>query len=471
MIVGRVSEQQELLEAYKSPYSQFVAVYGRRRVGKTFLVNEVFGYKFTFHHAGLAKQGMRTQINAFYQTLLECGMPKGESPKTWLEAFSMLSSLIKGSREKKKVIFLDEAPWMDTPKSGFTSALEYFWNQFASGRKDVLLIICGSATSWIINKVLRNHGGLHNRVTHPIHLRPFTLKECETYLKSLKISASRDEILEGYMVMGGVPYYWSLLDRRLSMAQNIDELFFSPNGKLHNEFYDLYDSLFRNPDKYIDVVKALKNSGAGLSRDEIISRCKLKEGGNTTRLLSDLQECGFIRFIANYPSKKKEGRYQLMDNYTIFYFRFQDKIQNSVKGFWVGNINSPVHSTWAGLAFERVCTSHIQQIKSALGISGVETSVYGWQGTDEEGTGAQIDMLIDRSDMVINLCEIKYGAREYSLKKKEFQSIQNKIAVFREKTRTRKSIRLTLITNSGLARNSYWGYVQNEITSSDLFAM
>ena len=266
MVIGRKKELEQLVEAYESEYSEFVAVYGRKRVGKTFLVREAFDYRFTFQHAGLSKSNMKKQLAAWKSSLADAGMNVRATPKSWIEAFDLLKELIRNSEERKKVVFIDEMPWMDTKRSEFVPALEHFWNGWASGRKDVLLIVCGSATSWIINKVIKNHGGLHNRVTHRVHLRQFTLNECEKYAESLKLKLTRKQVMECYMVMGGVPFYWSLMNKRLGMSQNIDALFFEEDAVLKGEFDELYSSLFREPEIYVSIVKTLGEKKVGMLR-------------------------------------------------------------------------------------------------------------------------------------------------------------------------------------------------------------
>lgn len=470
MLIGRDREKRELLEAFESEYSQFVAVYGRRRVGKTFLVRETFNYKFTFEHSGVANGNNRKQLRAFRDSLVEAGMERMPIPANWMDAFGLLRQFIKQSSEVKKVIFIDEIPWMDTPRSDFLSALEYFWNVFASARKDVLLIICGSATSWIINKVLKNHGGLHNRVTYRIPLQPFSLYECEKYMKSRNIRLSRYDLLELYMVFGGVPFYWSLVERGESVAQNIDRLVFSLNGKLHDEFYELYDSLFKNPEQYINVVMALGEAGAGLNREELVTRCGLDGNGKTTRILNDLQVCGFIRLIPTFGLKNK-ATYKLIDNYTLFYMKFVKENESNDEYFWTHSYLSPIRTSWVGLAFERVCFQHVPQIKKALGISGVVTNVYAWRiGPSADGeAGAQIDMLIDRADNMVNICEMKFSKNEYTVTKEDTDNLHHKAKRFVESVGKSKSVSLTMITTNGIAHAGRWGDIHNTVTAEDLF--
>ena len=471
MIIGRKEEQQILHSAVQSENSEFVAVYGRRRVGKTYLIRETFGYKFTFQHTGLAKGNTKEQLFSFAISLRDAGYDDCPIPKSWLEAFSLLSTYLKNSTDEKKIVFLDELPWMDTPRSNFISAFEHFWNGWASARKDIVLIICGSATSWIINKVINDHGGLHNRVTKQIALQPFTLKECEMFAKSKGLEMSRYQLAECYMVFGGIPYYWSLLEKGLSLAQNIDKIIFAKNGKLSNEFNQLYASLFKSPEQYIDIVTALGKKKAGMTREEIIAATDKYSNGALSKVLDELEYCGFIRKYNGFDKKSKQAIYQLIDNYTLFYFKFIQQNENNDEHFWSASIDSAMHRAWSGLAFERLCMAHTQQIKAALGIAGVLSNVYSWRKeADETSDGAQVDLLIDRKDQVINLCEMKYSLSEYAIDAEYEQKLRNKKSAFIDATNTRKAVHLTMVTTFGIKANAHSGIVQNEVKLDDLFA-
>ena len=472
MIIGRKTEQKELLKAYASEYSEFVAVTGRRRVGKTFLVRETFNYKFAFQHSGLANQNTRAQLREFRLSLIRCGMKKCRIPVDWSDAFFLLSQLLSQQKAGKKVVFIDELPWMDAPRSNFVSAIEHFWNGYASARKDILLIICGSATSWIINNVFKDHGGLHNRVTYKSNLAPFTLNECEQYARSRHLGMNRYGILECYMVMGGVPFYWSMLERGKSVAQNIDALFFFPTGKLHYEYSELYKSLFKNPEPYIKVVEKLGTKRMGMTREELVHENGIPNNGTLTRVLEDLEACGFIRKYNYQGIKYMTAIYQLIDNYTLFYYKFLHNRAGLDENFWSSNLNTPVRNAWEGLAFERVCFEHIRQIKSALGIAGVTTQIYSWRVKDDPvyGDGAQIDMVIDRADQIVNLCEMKFSTAEYAIERSDDESLRHKAGRFRETTQKRhKAIHTILITPFGIKPNMYQYSVQNVVTAEDLF--
>ena len=471
MLIGRKKEQERLLNAMREEDSMFVAVYGRRRVGKTYLVRETLGNSFTFYHTGLAKSPMKKQLAAWKLSLREYGIKKPVLPKTWLEAFDMLKDVVRQSDKTKKVIFIDEMPWMDTQRSGFIPALENFWNGWASARKDVVLIICGSATSWIINKVIKNHGGLHNRVNTKIHLQPFTLNECEKYSAYRKLGMSRKQLMECYMVMGGIPFYWSKLQRGLSMSQNIDILFFNPDGELVNEFSELYASLFKNPAPYIKVVNILGTKRIGMTREEIITEGQLTDNGKLSEILEDLEACGFIRKYKAFGQKSKGALFQLIDSYTLFYYQFIKQNRREDNHFWTSQTGTPVYYNWCGLAFERLCLLHVPQIKKALGISGTISTVCSWRsGKRAEGQkGAQIDLLIDRNDNVIDICEMKYTKYPYEMDIAEEMKIQNRRSRFIEEADTDKAIHLILVSASGVKRNCYSDEFQSLISAEALF--
>lgn len=470
MLIGRKEEQRKLREAFESEYSEFVVVYGRRRVGKTFLIREQFDYKFTFAHTGLAKKSTRKQLQNFQLSLRKQGYDKASFPANWLEAFDMLEKLIESSTDKRKVVFIDEMPWMDAPRSGFLTALEHFWNGFASARKDVVLIACGSATSWIIKKLLKNKKGLHNRLTCRIHLQPFTLHECEQYAKYRKLGMNRKQLLEAYMAFGGVAYYWSLLDKSKSLALNIDSLFFSRDGELRGEYNELYASLFNHPDRYLTIIETLGKKKTGMTRAEIVHDTGLIDNGKLSEMLEDLDNCGFIRKYNVIGKKNKGALFQLIDSFTLFYFKFvRDNLVND-EHFWSKILETPAYFNWCGLAFERVCLLHSRQIKAKLGVAGILSSEYAWRvDGNKEQSGTQIDLLIDRNDGVINLCEMKYTKSPFVIDAAYDAVLQNKKTRFVETTETQKAVHLTMISSQGLVRNDYSDEIQCQVTGNDLF--
>ena len=477
MLIGRKKEQAILRNLLEKEEPQFCAVYGRRRVGKTYLIRETFNYQFAFQHTGFARASLSKQLAGFRDSLQRANGKRFRIPRSWMEAFGMLEEVLAEKTERKKVVFLDELSWMDTPKSNFVSALEHFWNSWATARreKDIVLIVCGSSSSWITKKIFHNHGGLHNRLTERIHLAPFSLAECECYAKVSGLNMSRKEITEAYMIFGGVPYYWSLLDREYSLAQNIDRLFFGTEGKLQGEFNDLYASLFENTEPYLSIVEALGEKKAGMIRMELEEIIGKTSSGTLTKRLEDLELSGFLRRYACIGKKERSTLYQLIDPFTLFYFSFMKGNQGTDEHYWTALLESPIHSTWAGLAFERVCLWHVPQIKQALGIAGVSSQVYSWtyrpkkQKGEEEDKGAQIDLLIDRNDKVINLCEMKFSETEYTVSAKEEENLRHRRSTFSEVTKTRKAVHITLVTTYGLKRTAHAGIVQQVVTMEDLF--
>lgn len=470
MLIGREEEIYQLEEAYSSSESEFVAIYGRRRIGKTYLVRETLQGRFTFFHAGVSKFPAKGQLKAFYNSLVNQGYTPSQVPKNWLEAFQCLSTYIQNRKEKRKVIFLDELPWMDTPKSDFLPAFEHFWNGWASARKDILLIVCGSATSWIIKNIIHNHGGLHNRLSRSIRLKQFTLSECERYAASLHMKMTRPQIIEAYMIFGGVPYYWSKLDHRFSLAQNIDRMFFADNAVFKSEFDDLYASLFKRPEPYLKIISALGKKKVGMTIEEVSETTHLPRNGTLTKYMTDLEACGFIRLYSSYGNRVKGTVYQLIDNYTLFYYRFLSSKRITDEGYWSKIQTSPAYANWCGLSFERICLLHIRQIKRALGISGILSNEFSWRTAPyADLPGVEIDLLIERADKVFNLCEMKFTKNPFTIDKKYSANLQNKVARLKDVTKTKNAIFLTMITASGLTSNEYAGDVQNTLTADDLF--
>lgn len=469
-MVGRILETQELERLYDSDESEFVAVYGRRRVGKTYLIREVFEGRFVFQHAGLPRGRMRDQLSHFQKSLLLAGLKSRSLPKDWMSAFDLLKTLIAGSGEGRKVVFIDEMPWMDTPRSDFLTALEAFWNEWASARKDVLLIVCGSAAAWMVKNLFRNRGGLHNRVTARLRLEPFTLSECEKFVQERGIQMTRRDITECYMILGGIPYYWRHLVRGLSVAQNVDRLFFSRSASLRGEFDELYASLFKDADFYKKIVTVLATRKIGMTRQELQLHAALKSIGKLSDALATLESSGFIRRYRSIGNKKRNSIYQLVDNFTLFHFKFLDN-PSSDENFWTSTQTSSAKAVWRGLAFERVCLQHQREIRKALGIAAVHTEVYGWQHAGDETypAGAQVDLLLDRADNTINLCEIKYSETPFAIDKCYDQELANKLMTFKGVTKTTKAVHLTMIAAGGLVHNAYWNRVQSELTLDDLF--
>lgn len=468
-MIGREIERQQLLERYESTRSEFVALYGRRRVGKTYLVRNVFENKLFFSITGLSNATLASQLNNFNLAI------KQQFPKEkllpvakWMDAFEQLGHLINKSTQKRKVIFIDQLPWFDTVNSGFIAALEHFWNSKASLKNDVLLVVCGSAASWMINKIINNKGGLHNRVTQRIKVEPFTLWECRAMLDSKSIVIDNYQLIVLYMTMGGIPFYWDEIKRGQSAIQNIDRICFSTSGLLLTEFSNLYKSLFDKAERHEAIVAALAKKGKGLTREELSKESGLPSGGGLTRILEELEESGFIRSYTAFGKKSRQALYQLCDFFSLFHLRFIKKTRTFDKDHWIKQIDNPNYRAWSGYAFEQVCLNHIFQIKKALGISGIHSENSSWR-TISAKNGAQVDLLIDRRDGVINLCEMKFSIGQFVIDKKYNLELLNKISAFKAESATKKSVFLTMITTFGIQSNAYSGNVQNTLSMEDLF--
>lgn len=472
-MVGRQTEIEILKKGFESSKPELIAVLGRRRVGKTYLVRTVFEEKIDFEIVGLKDGSKEQQLRNFGYSLKSA--KKSDSltvPIDWLDAFYQLTEHLEsvGEPDRKKVVFIDELPWIATAKSDFLTGFGYFWNSYVS-RKNVLVIICGSATAWMINKIINNKGSLHNRVTRRIQLFPFTLAETEAYFQSRNITFDRYQLLLLYMALGGIPHYLDMVERGKSAVQNIDDICFHPQGLLRTEFDNLYASLFANPERYETVISVLSGTWKGLSRMEILQRANLKDGGGLTAILQELEQSGFISSYIPFNKKKKDTLYRLTDYYSLFYLKFIRDNPTNVKGMWNSLSQTQTFKVWSGYAYENICLQHIDKIKAALGISGVRTQQSSfWTRGNEEQEGVQIDLLIDRQDNCISLCEVKFYNDVMLLSKADADALRSKRNTFQRGTATKKYIFITLITTYGLTPNAHSiGLVDHVLDMNDLF--
>jgi len=474
-IIGRDSEKKILQNMLTSGEAELIALLGRRRVGKTFLIRNFYEKHLVFEFTGTHEATLEMQLlnfrNALQQTIGSAIPPA--MPTHWIEAFSFLSQSLKAKMQNEPIVVLfDEFPWIHTQKSGFLSAFGYWWNTWASIQPKLKVVICGSAASWMIQNVMNNRGGLHNRVSRTIRLLPFSLKETEEYLISRGIILDRHQILRLYMAIGGIPQYLKQINKGESTDQAIDNLFFEQNGPLTVEFANLYRSLFANPVHHEAIVRVLAKKGIGMGRAEIIEACGFTTGGGTTRLFEELEQSGFITQYIPFGNRSRDSIYKLSDEYSLFYLKFVEHSKASGAGAWHKIVVGQSYSSWSGYAFEGICQKHVPQIKKALGISGVYTEASGWRYLPKQGeNGAQVDLLLDRADHCINLCEIKFTDREFAIDKRYAGVLENKVQVFKSHTKTRKTVFPTMITPYGVRKNDYYtNLIQTEILAGDLFA-
>jgi hypothetical protein len=472
-LIGRKKEQETLLALLHSAEPEMVAIVGRRRVGKTFLIRTVYENRIDFELTGIQNATQEKQLQHFHTQLkIQFGRkaPK-KLPTDWMDAFWQLISILdKLKKTEKAVIFLDELSWLATPKSGFLEALGFFWNSWAS-KRNIVVVICGSAASWMIQKVIYDKGGLHNRITKRIDLQPFTLYETELYLKSRKVSADRYQILQLYMAMGGIPHYLKEVAAGKSAIQNIDAMCFSQGGLLNDEFSKLYPALFEHADNHIAIVRALSQKWKGMSRVEIVASTKLPDGGGLTNTIEELVSCGFVSAYYPFGKKKKDMLYRLTDEYSLFYLHFIENQRIQEDNIWQHLSQTQTWKSWSGYAFESICLKHLGQLKKALGISGIyaEASSYFHKGTQTE-QGIQIDLVLDRKDHTINLFEMKFYTDKWRLNKLEATELREKVNLFKLLSKTKKQVFLTLVTTFGIKTNEYsLGLIDNDIDMDVLF--
>ena len=474
-IIGREYELELLQKYCESPKAELIAVYGRRRVGKTFLIKQYFGNQFDFYFTGSFETAKNIQLKLFKNELERYSGQKRNTPKDWFEAFEQLREYLSSLDKERIVVFLDELPWLDTPKSNFLAAFSYFWNSWGAGNTKLKLFVCGSATTWMVSKLIGDKGGMHGRVNRQIYLRPFTLGETEKFLQSKGIEWSRYQITEMYMALGGIPYYLDMLDASLSPNQNIDYLFFHEGAPLRIEYDFIFRSLFKDSVSYRSVVELLSKRAVGMTRGEIQEHLKIKSGGQLSEVLENLCKCDFLRVYSSFGKKQREQMYQLVDLFSLFHLRFVVKSSGQDEQYWSNMLDNPSRRSWQGYAFEQLCLHHLSQIKQGLGISGILAEACAWSCkpfTDADGAqrkGAQIDLVIDRRDQIVNLCEMKFSTSLFSIDCDYDERLRNRAEVFRMVTKTRKALHTIMITTYGIERNKYSGNIQRVITLEKLF--
>ena len=482
MLISRKAEKKSLMNAWNKGGPQFIAIYGRRRIGKTYLVKEVYGDKFVFHHSGVAlfeeeekrswTQQAEIQLSFFKSSLMYHWKKELDDFTDWKDAFRVLKLFLdEKAATEKCVVFLDELAWMDTPGSSFLSAFENFYNSYVCLKDNIVLVCCASATTWMLRHIIYSSGGLMDRVTCAIHLLPFTLKECEQYAAFRHLNMTREQILRTYMIFGGVAFYWDLLEPDQSLEQNIDRLFFAPGSIHRQEFLRLYRSLFKKDLSYLSLIRALGQKRMGLSRDELAKIGKVAAGGSFSEKLEDLESSGFIRSYKPFGKQKRGTLYQLIDNFTLFYLEFIENGSND-DHYFLHLVNQAKMNNWEGRAFEIVCLENITSIKSALGISGVYTEISSFRCLEDKDKGIkghQIDLVISRKDKVIHLIEMKYGDKPFIITKHLYDDWRNRVPDFIASTGTTSSVLPTLIAPKGLASNLYSNWAQIVLDEDDLF--
>lgn len=472
-IIGRIQEIEVLAQAIDSPDAELVAVYGRRRIGKTYLIRNFYEDRIAFELTGIHDGTLKTQLSNFGKALQQAyKTPLGlRSPGSWVDAFTALEQLL-GALDKgqKWVVFFDEFPWLNSRRSGFLAAFEHFWNVWASRQSHLIVVICGSAASWMIENVVQAKGGLHNRITRSIRLLPFTLAETKAYLESRSVSLDHYQLLQLYMAFGGVPHYLRSVERGQSATQAINRSCFTATGSLHDEFDKLYRSLFAQSDNHIKAVKALSKTPKGMTRQELIDACGFTSGGRTTSTLQELEQSGFIQSAIPYNKASKEAIYRLTDEYSLFYLKFMTGVKITGSDMWSKLSASNAYRVWCGMSFECICLKHVEHIKKALGIQGIHSEVSPWRASGSKGTdGAQIDLLIDRADRTITICEMKFYTDEFTIDKAYATELNRKLEVFRQVTKTRKSLFVAFLTTYGVKRNEYADRLMHQNLTMDIF--
>jgi uncharacterized protein len=468
-LFGREVERQIIVDHSLSTQSSLIAIIGRRRIGKTYLVRRALENKIDFEMTGSQNGTLDEQLQNFHIALRDSSKSNTERPipRNWIEALDQLKKFLVAKKGKrKKVIFFDEFPWINSPRSGFVEKFAHFWNSWAS-ENNVMIILCGSAATWMIKHVVNGKGGLHNRISHTIYLKQFQLQETREMLVGMGIKATESQLAELYMIFGGVPYYLSLFLRGKSIPQNIDALLYKENGKLVKEFENLLPSLFDNAANHLDVLQAMASKWKGLTRSELASSYKKTDGGGLTQVLADLEYSGFITSYQPFGKIKKETLFRISDSYILFYLKF---LKRNRQESFLDIAKTANYRIWCGYAFENLCLQHIGKIKETLGLGKIISfsSSYLSKGNKYED-GYQFDLIIERADSVINVCEMKYYNGRFVIDKKMYQKVKDNLAKFQTVVGNKVVLHYTMVTTNGCIQNEYFhDLVDEEVTLSDL---
>lgn len=482
IIIGREYEQAKLAKALASKKAEFVAVYGRRRVGKTYLIRNVFLKKkcIFFQCTGIKDASQLIQIKEFTKEIART-FYKGlilQAQPNWMDVFEQLTHALESKTQSEKIVlFFDEFPWMASKKTKLLQALDYYWNRFWVSMPNLKIIICGSTASWIVKNILNNKGGLHNRTTLRLPIEPFSLKETHLFLKNQNVRYNDQQILELYMCLGGIPYYLSMVEKGLSAIQNINQMCFQKRGTLLDEFNNLFSALFTHAEIHRAIIEWIATKREGMSREEIESKMATK-GGRLTNRLQELEYAGFITSFTPWGHTKKGLYYKVIDEYTLFYLHWiaptaANRITQELDArYWEEISKTQAWKSWSGYAFEAVCYKHIDNIKRALQISD-GTTFMTWRYISKNSpldiAGAQIDLLFDRNDGVVNICEIKYRKVPYKIDREYAMNLKKKEETYKSITKTQKQIFLSIITPLGLVENAYSDDISSVATLDDLF--
>lgn len=479
MIIGRKAEQSWLKRLFKSKKAELIAVYGRRRIGKTFLIREM-GQKNGRYMEAIGKKDadMRSQLFIFSQALKN-SFPEIELEnafENWMTAFETLTDTIKKHEKGRFTLFLDELPWMVTQKSGLLQALDHYWNAHWSQMKAIKVVVCGSAASWMLDNLINAKGGLHNRLTATLNLQPFSLSETAEYLKAHGHRYTHQRVLDTYLVTGGVPHYLNQMKKSRSLLQNINDMCFNPNGLLHQEFPRLFRALFKSAEDNLQIIRLIAQKRFGISRNDLIKNLKTQSGGTLTKRIEELEAAGFIKTFIPYGLNNRSQYYRVTDEYSFFYLKWiEPELKKGLsfsEGYWQSLSKTSSWNSWSGYAFETVCLKHIEPIRKALGLENIGCKTGSWRHKtkDKHKTGAQIDLLFDRLDDALTLCEIKYTRQAFKVDKSYAKELMNKLDCFEKQTNNRKELFLALISVSNV-KETAWSeeLVDQVVLLEDLF--
>ena len=486
-IIARKREKQILESVLRSKSSELVCVYGRRRIGKTYLVRNFFescDNVIYFELTGQKQESgeyapLKYQLANFkyqFERTFDRDIPQ---PTSWQNAFTVLRKETERFKDStsKLILFFDELPWLCSPRSGFFEALDQAWNTTFERQPNVKVIVCGSAASWMLKKIIHAKAGFSRRITHKIRLTLFSLKETKEYLLFKGFDLSSRSVAEIFMMLGGIPYYLNFMSPHKSIYQNIEDECFDINGRLVDEYAIIFNSLFKNSENHKKVVEYIASKHKGVLLEELTGKFSSLKGGSLSRILDNLVSSSFIKKTPPLYNEAKGTIYRLIDEFVLFHLKWIKPAPRSIFEspstlYFQNRAQSNSFKSWRGFAFERLCLKHEYQIRQSLGIHkilSIPSMVYFY---DQQGKrSSQIDLLFERADNVISICEIKHSESEYELTKADVNSLMRKKEDLRRylalKKKTQKDIHIVYVTTNGVYLNKYFHQLQPSVVKLD----
>jgi AAA+ ATPase superfamily predicted ATPase len=462
--IGRKVEIAQLTALIDLPRPSIAVIYGRRRVGKSELIRHVTQGKNVLSFEGLEGQPKHKQIKNFLFQLSAQSNIREKNISDWPDALILLRTL---TQDGQWIIILDEFQWMANYQNELVSVIKMIWEKYLSQNPDLTLILCGSIASFMKSKVLKS-SALYGRTDYELNLHELNLSEISEFFPG----KGSDEVIDTAMLVGGIPKYLELISEYPSLYDALEPLAFSQDGFFKTEYDRLFASHFGKKPIFMKIIQTLATNPYGLTTGKLAKEMQVASGGTLCHQLDDLESAGFLHSIIPFdkPEGSKLRKYILMDAYVRFYHSI---IRGSMKETTPPNtqfhaiMSSPRYAAWAGMAFEFLCMRHHKEISRILGFHGIPyTAGPFFQRKTLDTPGVQIDLLFERSDKILVLCEMKYLLA--SVPGDIIDQVNRKVSALQEKYPGRTILKVLLTKTGSTETVAKKGYFFRIIRADEL---